>query len=127
MEGIIKVKTPQEGFVKHVFDFGDESKSEVMNSIQYLAVSFIPVLLASHVLNKLFKEIGSGNNNVKAEETSSVQLLAEVLIQLFLLYDNYCCNEKFWSLQRALKKGIRLTLYFCALTLAIPHAKFNYP
>ena len=84
MEGIIKIKTPQEGFVKHVFDFGDDSKSEVMNSIQYLAVSFIPVLLASHVLNKLFKEVGSGNNNVKTEETSSVQLLAEVLIQLFL-------------------------------------------
>lgn len=83
MEGIIK-KAPQDGFIKHVFEFGDDSKSEVMNSLQYLAVCFVPVLIAGHIVNKLFKEIGSGNNKVKEEETSSVQLLAEVLIQLCL-------------------------------------------
>jgi hypothetical protein len=82
MEDSNKIKTPEVGFIKHVFDFGDESKSKMMNSIQYLGVSFLPVLLANHAITKLFSEIGTGSNELKIEDTSSLQLLAEVLSQL---------------------------------------------
>jgi hypothetical protein len=82
MDDSNKIKMPKDGFIKHVFDFGDDSKSEVINSIQYLGISFLPVLLANHAMNKIFSEIGTGNNKIKAEDASSVQLLAEVLSQL---------------------------------------------
>jgi len=36
MEDSNKIKTPEVGFIKHVFDFGDESKSKMMNSIHII-------------------------------------------------------------------------------------------
>ena len=78
------INTPEKDFFQHVFNFNNNHKSQLFNSIQYLFVSFIPILISAHLINKLFSEIGSGDNPKKEHDISSVQLLAEILAQLSL-------------------------------------------
>ena len=78
------MNTPEKDFFQHVFNFNNGHKSQLFNSIQYLLVSFIPILISNHLINKLFSEIGSGDNPKREHDIASVQLLAEILGQLTL-------------------------------------------
>ena len=42
--GYIEVKEEM-GFFKHVFNFDEESKGEMLNIIQYCVMAFIPIIL----------------------------------------------------------------------------------
>lgn len=65
-------------FFKHVFNFDDESKAEMMNIIQYAVLAIIPVVL----LNKSIQKYVPEADDLK----SSLELLAEILIQVIVMF-----------------------------------------
>jgi hypothetical protein len=78
------VVAPKKDFIKHVFNFSDEHKSDLFNTIQYLFIAFFPVLIINHLINKLYFEYGTQNNENELKKTSSFKLLVEVLSRLSL-------------------------------------------
>ena len=67
-----------EGFVKHVFKFDDSTKKELLNIIQYAVLSVIPVVILNKSVQKLIPEAD--------EEKGSIEILAEVLTQLIIMF-----------------------------------------
>jgi hypothetical protein len=65
-------------FFNHVFSTTEESKAEIMNVVQYSLLGVIPIV----ILNKLIQKFIPEANN----EKSSVELLAEILIQLIVMF-----------------------------------------
>jgi hypothetical protein len=78
------VISPEKDFVKHVFYFSDDHKSDLFNTIQYLVIAFFPVLIINHLINKLYLEFGTQNDENELKKTSSFKLLVEVLSHLSL-------------------------------------------
>ena len=65
-------------FFKHVFNFSDDSKSDMLNICQYSIVALIPVVMLNKVMQKYVPE---------AEDTkSSLEVLAEIIIQIFGMF-----------------------------------------
>ena len=78
------VISPEKDFIKHVFYFSDDHKSDLFNTIQYLAIAFLPVLIINHLINRLYLEFGTQNDENELKKTSSFKLLVEVLSHLSL-------------------------------------------
>ena len=65
-------------FFKHVFNFSDDSKSDMLNICQYSIVALIPVVILNKVMQKYVPE---------AEDSkSSLEILAEIIIQVFGMF-----------------------------------------
>ena len=65
-------------FLKHVFNFDDDSKSDMMNIIQYSLVALLPVVVLNKTMAKYVPE---------ADETKgSLEVSAEILIQVILMF-----------------------------------------
>jgi len=78
------VISPEKDFIKHVFYFSDDHKSDLFNTIQYLFIAFFPVLIINRSINKLYLEFGTQNDENELKKTSSLKLLVEVLSHLSL-------------------------------------------
>lgn len=68
----------QKGFIKHVFSFEDEDKSEMMNVIQYALFAIIPVILLNKTMQKYVPEAD--------DEKSSLEITAEILLQIVVMF-----------------------------------------
>lgn len=68
----------KKNFLKHVFNFDDESKSEMLNLIQYFILALIPIILLNKTMQKYVPEADN--------KKSSLEILAEVLIQLLSIF-----------------------------------------
>jgi hypothetical protein len=66
------------GFFKHVFNFNDDSKADIMNIIQYSLISLVPVVILNKLMQKYVPEA--------EEEKGSVELLAEIVIQIVVMF-----------------------------------------
>jgi hypothetical protein len=66
------------GFFKHVFNFDDDSKSEMLNIIQYSLIAITPIVVLNKAMQKFVPEAD--------EEKGSLELLAEVLIQIIVMF-----------------------------------------
>jgi hypothetical protein len=65
-------------FFKHVFNFNDDSKSEMLNISQYSIIALVPVVILNKIMQKYVPE---------AEDTkSSLEILAEIIIQIFGMF-----------------------------------------
>ena len=64
----------QKSFVKHVFNFEDDSKSEILNIIQYSLISIIPIIILNKTMSKYVPE----SDNKKG----TLEISAEILIQI---------------------------------------------
>jgi hypothetical protein len=65
-------------FFKHVFNFDDDSKSELLNILQYSLIAIIPVV----ILNKsMYTYVSEADNN-----KSSLEITAEVVIQIIVMF-----------------------------------------
>ena len=60
-------------FIQHVFNFNDETKSDLLNILQYLVICIVPVVILNKGVAKLIPDV--------SEEKSSYEMLAEVLGQ----------------------------------------------
>jgi hypothetical protein len=66
------------GFLKHVFNFDDDSKYDILNIIQYAIISLIPVIILNKSMSNYVPEAD--------EKKSSVELSAEIIIQIIVMF-----------------------------------------
>jgi len=67
-----------EGFFKYVFNFDDNTKSEVLNIMQYSVLSLIPIVILNKTMQRYVPEAD--------EQKGSLEILAEVVMQTFVLF-----------------------------------------
>jgi hypothetical protein len=65
-------------FFKHVFNLDDESKSEILNILQYSLLAIIPIVVLNKAMQKYVPESDS--------KKSSLEVTAEVLIQIIVMF-----------------------------------------
>jgi hypothetical protein len=65
-------------FIKHVFNFDDESKSEMLNIIQYALLAIIPVIILNKSMQKFVPEA--------EENKGSLEIGAEVIVQVISIF-----------------------------------------
>ena len=68
----------KKNFVKHVFNFDEDSKSDMFNIIQYSMIAIIPVVLLNKTMAKYVPE---------ADETKgSLEIVAEIVVQVITMF-----------------------------------------
>jgi len=65
-------------FFKHVFNFDDDSKSDILNIIQYALIAIIPVVILNKTMSKYIPE----SDSLK----SSLEISAEIVIQIIVMF-----------------------------------------
>lgn len=65
-------------FFKHVFNFDDDSKSEILNILQYALIAIIPIVTLNKTMQKYVPEAD--------DKKSSLEISAEVIIQIIIMF-----------------------------------------
>lgn len=65
-------------FIKHVFNFDDESKAEILNILQYALLSIIPIIILNKSLQTYIPDADSAK--------SSLEISAEIVIQIVVMF-----------------------------------------
>ena len=78
LDELSKATSGKPGFFKHVFNFNDDSKSEMMNIVQYAVLALIPVIIMNKAMQKFVPEAD--------EEKGSPELLAEIVGQVIVMF-----------------------------------------
>jgi hypothetical protein len=65
-------------FFKHVFNFDDDSKGEILNIIQYAILAIIPIVLLNKSMAKYVPEAD--------DKKGSLEITAEVVIQIIVMF-----------------------------------------
>ena len=68
----------KKGFFKHVFNFDNDTKSDVLNIIQYTFIALIPVIILNKLMQKYVPEAD--------EKKGSLEIIAEVLVQVIIMF-----------------------------------------
>ena len=68
----------KKSFFKHVFNFDNDSKSDILNIIQYALIAIIPIVILNKSMQKYVPEAD--------EKKGSVEILAEVFIQIIVMF-----------------------------------------
>ena len=68
----------KKGFFKHVFNFDNDSKSDMLNIIQYTLLAIIPIIILNKSMQKYVPEAD--------EKKGSIEILAEILIQIIVMF-----------------------------------------
>ena len=66
------------GFFKHVFNFNDDSKVEILNILQYSLISIIPIVILNKLSQKYVPEAD--------EEKGSLEISVEIIIQIIVIF-----------------------------------------
>jgi len=64
-------------FFKHVFNFDDDSKSEILNIVQYSIIALIPIIILNKSMSNYVPEAD--------DNKGSLELSAEILIQIIVM------------------------------------------
>jgi hypothetical protein len=65
-------------FFKHVFNFDDDSKSEILNILQYSLIAIIPTVILNKTMQKYVPE--------SDDKKSSLEVTAEIIIQIIVMF-----------------------------------------
>jgi hypothetical protein len=68
----------KKSFFNHVFSTTEEGKAEILNVVQYACLGVIPIVILNKTIQRFIPEADT--------ENSSVELLAEILIQLVIMF-----------------------------------------
>lgn len=68
----------KKSFFKHVFNFDDDSKSELLNIIQYALIAIIPVVILNKSVGKYVPEAD--------DKKGSLELSAEIILQIIVTF-----------------------------------------
>jgi hypothetical protein len=68
----------KQSFFKHVFNFDDDSKSDLLNIIQYSLISVIPIVSLNKLMSKYVPEAD--------ENKGSLEITAEIVIQIIVMF-----------------------------------------
>lgn len=78
LDELSKATNGKPGFFKHVFNFDDDSKSEIMNIVQYAILALIPVIILNKSMQRFVPEAD--------EEKNSFEILAEIVGQILAMF-----------------------------------------
>ena len=78
LDELSKATNGKPGFFKHVFNFNDESKSEMMNIVQFAVIALIPVIILNKTMQKYVPEAD--------DEKGNFEILAEIMGQLIGMF-----------------------------------------
>jgi hypothetical protein len=78
LDEISKTSHGKTGFFKHVFNFNEDSKSEMLNIIQYSVLALIPLVILNKSMQKYVPEAN--------DEKGSVEILAEIISQIIVMF-----------------------------------------
>jgi len=65
-------------FFKHVFNFDDDSKADILNILQYAMLAIIPIIILNKAMQQYVPEAD--------EKKSSIELSAEIIIQIVVMF-----------------------------------------
>ena len=65
-------------FLKHVFNFDDDSKSGILNIVQYAIIAIIPVIVLNKTMSIYVPEAD--------DKKGSMEILAEIIIQIISMF-----------------------------------------
>lgn len=65
-------------FLKHVFNFDDDSKSDILNIIQYALIAILPIVILNKSIGKYVPEFD--------EKKGSLEISAEIVIQIIVTF-----------------------------------------
>ena len=68
----------KKSFFKYVFNFDDDTKSELLNILQYAIFALVPVVVIIKGISKYIPEVD--------EKKSSLEIVAEILIQIVVMF-----------------------------------------
>jgi hypothetical protein len=68
----------KKNFFKHVFNFDDDSKSDILNIIQYSLIAIIPVIILNKSMQKYVPEAD--------EQKGNLEILAEIVLQIIIMF-----------------------------------------
>ena len=68
----------KKNFFKHVFNFDDDSKSDMLNIIQYSLIAIIPVIILNKSMQKYVPEAD--------EQKGNLEILAEIVLQIIIMF-----------------------------------------
>ena len=66
------------GFFKHVFNFDQDSKSDMLNIVQYTLLAMLPIIGINKAMQKYVPEA--------SEDKGSVELSLEVILQSLIMF-----------------------------------------
>lgn len=73
-----KEKERKEGFLSYVFNFDEDTKSNLLNTLQFSFLSIIPIVILNKSIQRFVPEAD--------DEKSSLEITAEVLIQIMVMF-----------------------------------------
>jgi hypothetical protein len=65
-------------FMRHVFNFNEESKAEILNIVQYAVLALVPVVILNKTMQKYVPEAD--------EDKASGQVVLEILAQVIVMF-----------------------------------------
>jgi hypothetical protein len=77
LDELSKTSHGKPGFFKHVFNFDEQSKAEMLNIVQYAVLALIPVVILNKLMQRFVPEAD--------DEKGSVEITAEVLAQIIAM------------------------------------------
>ena len=89
MDDVDTVKVKKDGFMNHVFNFDTETKSNMMNIIQYLVLAIIPMSFYTHFVNNMMSEYDESKSNFEVTVEVLGHLLLTLLGLIFFLNTTY--------------------------------------
>ena len=78
MESLGEASKSTKGFFKHVFNFDEDSKGEMLNIVQYSILALIPIIILNKSMQKYVPEAD--------EQKGSLEIVAEVIIQIIVMF-----------------------------------------
>ena len=78
LEELTKSTNGKPGFFKHVFNFNDDSKSDMMNIVQYAAIALVPVVILNKAMQRFVPEADDDKGNI--------EIVAEIIGQVFIMF-----------------------------------------
>jgi hypothetical protein len=78
LDELSKTSSGKPGFFKHVFNFDQDSKAEMLNIIQYAVLAIIPVIILNKLTQRFIPEAD--------DEKGSLEITAEVLAQVIVMF-----------------------------------------
>jgi hypothetical protein len=73
-----KLSIGKNSFVKHVFNFDQDTKSELLNIVQYSLVSVVPIILLNKSMHHFSPELD--------ESKGSFEVLVEIVLQIIVMF-----------------------------------------
>ena len=78
LDELSKTSHGKPGFIKHVFNFDENSKAEILNIIQSSVLALIPVVIINKLMQRFVPEAD--------DEKGSVEIVAEILGQIITMF-----------------------------------------